>query len=398
MTRQEIYILATSRKIICLVDMKIICCCILLLLCFPAYSQHLSKADYIADLEYLKDTLPKRHINLFAKISRADFEQAVNTLEIQMDKPDEAHFIVGLYQLMKAIGDEHTHIESVFTNAFAIKLEQFSDGFFIAGTDTALTTINGHTINDILRRFKTIISDDNPSFFSSRLLEMLNNPVILKGLSIIDNTSESVFQFRGSDGKIINRVIRAIPMIKTGSQLAPYAFNYDELTGTLNFKYRDCRNESALPFSTFNKTMYAYVAAKHPKRMVIDLRDNGGGNSGILDPFIDSLKNSYLNTKGKLFVLIGRQTFSSAIMNAVDLKRNTNAILVGEPTSGSVNHYGEVRGFRLPHSRMMVDYSTRYWETWAGHDGPLIPDVPINYSQKNHQHGIDEALVYVNQH
>jgi hypothetical protein len=99
-----------------------------------------------------------------------------------------------------------------------------------------------------------------------------------------------------------------------------------------------------------------------------------------------------------LFVLIGKQTFSSAIMNAVDLKRNTQATLVGEPTSGSINHYGEVRGFHLPHSRIIIGYSTRYWENWPGHDGPLLPDVVIGYSKKNSMRGIDEALRYINTH
>ncbi|WP_262493747.1 S41 family peptidase [Niastella koreensis] len=65
------------------------------------------------------------------------------------------------------------------------------------------------------------------------------------------------------------------------------------------------------------------------------------------------------NSKGKLIVLIGKLTFSSAIMNAIELKRGTNAILVGEPTSGSVNHYGEVRAFRLPHTKIIIGYSTR---------------------------------------
>lgn len=314
-----------------------------------------------------------------------------------MDRPDEASFIVRLYGLMKTVGDEHTHIEPTFNTRFPVKFKQFSEGFFIAGTDTALIGINGHSIADVLQRFKTIIKDDNPSFFSTRILELLNNPVILKGLAITDDTLKTVFQLRAADGKTLNHTIGATPIIKKGSQLPPYTFGYDNASGTLNFKYNDCSNDPALPFVTFNKTMYTYITARNPKRLVIDLRENDGGNSGILDPFMDSLKNSYLNKKGKVFVLIGRRTFSSALMNAVDLKRNTNAILVGEPTSGSVNHYGEVRGFRLPHSHIMVDYSTRYWENWAGHDGPLIPDVLINYSEKNYRKGIDEAMVFVNQ-
>ncbi|MCO5950940.1 hypothetical protein [Mucilaginibacter flavidus] len=95
-----------------------------------------------------------------------------------------------------------------------------------------------------------------------------------------------------------------------------------------------------------------------------------------------------------VYPLIGKQTFSSALMNAIDFKRNTNATLLGEATSGTVNHYGEVRGFRLPHTKIVIGYSTRYWENWKGHNGPLMPDVAITYSVKNFGQGVDEALVY----
>jgi len=43
-------------------------------------------------------------------------------------------------------------------------------------------------------------------------------------------------------------------------------------------------------------------------------------------------------------------------MNAIDLKRNYNSILIGEPTSGNVNHYGEKRGFYLPNSKIIVGF------------------------------------------
>jgi hypothetical protein len=56
------------------------------------------------------------------------------------------------------------------------------------------------------------------------------------------------------------------------------------------------------------------------QRLVVDLRLNGGGNSAILDPWITEIKSSPLNKKGHLFVIVGRATFSSAIMNAVRLK------------------------------------------------------------------------------
>ena len=135
--------------------------------------------------------------------------------------------------------------------------------------------------------------------------------------------------------------------------------------------------------------------SQKPKKIIVDLRYNGGGNSAIFDPFIDQLSKSYLNSKGKLFVLVGKRTFSSALMNAVELKRNTNSILIGEPSSGNINHYGEVRGFHLPKSNIVVAYSTKYWEIWKGKVGALKPDIHVEYSIKNYIKGKDEALMQI---
>jgi C-terminal processing protease CtpA/Prc len=113
-------------------------------------------------------------------------------------------------------------------------------------------------------------------------------------------------------------------------------------------------------------------------KLVIDLRNNSGGNSGIMDPLIDELaQNKKINKEGSLFVIIGRQTFSSAILNAIDLKNKTKAILVGEPTGGKPNHFGEIKTLKLPNTHSVVTYSTKYF-THATEDTPsLMPDILI---------------------
>jgi hypothetical protein len=79
----------------------------------------------------------------------------------------------------------------------------------------------------------------------------------------------------------------------------------------------------------------------------------------LLMPFINQIKaNKKINKKGRLFVIIGRQTFSSAILNAISFKNNTEAIFVGEPTGGKPNHYGEIKVFTLKNSPIRVQYST----------------------------------------
>jgi uncharacterized protein (TIGR03437 family) len=74
-------------------------------------------------------------------------------------------------------------------------------------------------------------------------------------------------------------------------------------------------------------------------------------------------------------VIIGRRTFSSAIINALAMKRGP-VTLVGEPSGGSPNSYGEVKTLVLPNSRLNVSYSTRYFFMGVP-DGPLVPDVAV---------------------
>jgi C-terminal processing protease CtpA/Prc len=84
-----------------------------------------------------------------------------------------------------------------------------------------------------------------------------------------------------------------------------------------------------------------------------------------------------INQKGRLFVIIGRRTFSSAILNALDLKKKTAAVFYGEPTGGKPNHFGEIETLTLPHLKLKVSYSTKYFQFVDGDDPSLMPDVLV---------------------
>ena len=74
-------------------------------------------------------------------------------------------------------------------------------------------------------------------------------------------------------------------------------------------------------------------------RVVLDLRYNGGGSDGVLIPLIHLLEERYKQDGIQLYTLVGSNTFSSALINAVMLKE-VGYIIVGEPTGGSVDHFG----------------------------------------------------------
>jgi C-terminal processing protease CtpA/Prc len=105
------------------------------------------------------------------------------------------------------------------------------------------------------------------------------------------------------------------------------------------------------------------VEESKAERLVIDMRFNGGGNTGLLPPLLLGLiKSERINQPGRLFVIIGRHTFSAA-QNCVNMMEDTmNVTFVGEPTGSCPAFIGESTFFVLPYSKLRVTCSSRYWQ------------------------------------
>jgi C-terminal processing protease CtpA/Prc len=85
--------------------------------------------------------------------------------------------------------------------------------------------------------------------------------------------------------------------------------------------------------------------------------------------------------KGKVFVVIGNGTFSSAIMFATLVKDNHIATLAGEiPANGHPNHFGEMYNTQLPNTKIDVRFGVKEWIRPSGEkaDNKLRPDILID--------------------
>ena len=376
---------------------------------FTINAQNLTKKQFVEDLEFLKTELPKRHKNLYANIPEKEFNLKITKIEKKTPILNNETFEIELYKLIKEIGDEHTRIEPKYQTIFPIYFDFFKEGIFVIKTDSLnskllykkLNGIEKSAIKNIINDYKKIIKDDNKSYFEVCFLNFINNPKVLKGLNITKSDSGAKFILDNQEFLISATNKENFAQTKNTQLLRlkhkdNYWYEFIDINKTMYFNYQDCTEQIGKTFETFNNELFNAIENQKPEKLIIDLRNNSGGNSAILKPFLEKLKTNYLNKKGSLYILIGKKTFSSALMNAIDLKRNYNSILIGEPTSGNVNHYGETRGFYLPNSKIIIGYSTKYWENWIGYLGPLIPDVQINYSIENFKNNKDEAIEYVN--
>jgi hypothetical protein len=111
----------------------------------------------------------------------------------------------------------------------------------------------------------------------------------------------------------------------------------------------------------FGDRLLAEIAERDPARLVIDLRFNTGGNLDLAEPLFDRIAALPLaRERGRLFVIVGRTTFSAGMTPAVALQERTRAIFVGEPLGDALDYWSEGGNIVLPNSRLTMHYADRF--------------------------------------
>ena len=136
-----------------------------------------------------------------------------------------------------------------------------------------------------------------------------------------------------------------------------------------------------LPFQAFTDQVLGILDSRPVDKLVFDLRHNGGGNSALARSLISGITTRLsVSRSGHLFVVVGRETFSSAILNTLEFMDRSHALLVGEATGGKPNHYGEVKFFLLPNSMIPIQYSTKYFASYPEDLPSIYPDIDVQAS------------------
>lgn len=378
------------------------------------------------DIEQLGRELPEGHRNLFFHRNEQEFYRDIEELKSNIQYFDDYELYAQIGKIVAAIKDAHT---SAFFNVrrfLPFELYWFSKGIYVVSAiekykkilNCKITHINGITMEEIIDIVKTIVSYENESYLKAQLPKYIPAIELLYGLEIVDDIDKVNMAFEDIDGNEIELCIESENLKDfrknfinsrnddLSKELLPlymrnphkyYWYEYLEEFKTLYFKYNACREIVEEPINKVCNEMLYLLESKGIDKFVIDLRDNFGGNSTLLDSFIKALsKCEHINRKGRLFVIVGRETFSSALLNAYSLKNKTEAIFIGEPTGGKPNCYGEVERFILKNSGIVITYSTKYYELIED-DNILsfVPDINLEIDICNYIENQDPYLEYI---
>jgi C-terminal processing protease CtpA/Prc len=376
------------------------------------------------DIEVFAEELPRRHKELFFQLEEEEYRRRLRQLEEQLPRLSEAEVEIELRRLLSDVGDSHTDLMPRMEQVYPLRFTRFQEGMFLRQADTAyaemvgmeLTAVDGTPLTEVRRRIAEIVPNENEMQLWIKVSMYLSLPYYLKALGIVEGETAS-FALRDGEGNRHVMKVRAItrsagidwhrylggelpipqdpadiPLYMKG-QGTVYRMEYRESERLLYIQYNSCREMEDYPFETFTEDVVQRIESVPVEKLVVDLRFNGGGDSRVFRPLLQELERDYKGGRDyDLFAVIGRDTYSSAILNAVDLKKKAGAVLVGEPTAGKPNHYGEIKRLELPYSGLQLSYSTKYFDIIDEDINTLVPDLQAVWSFRDFSEWKDGAM------
>ena len=371
---------------------------------------------WINDITYLETVLPKKHKNLYFKQTEDYFIQSLEDLKGKVSQYTDEELNFKLSIIVASMGDTHTRLNIGLDKQYPLNLYWYDEGIYIVDTGedykdllySKIISLNEKPIEEVAEAFKPFFAGANEQWFKNQVMYYIPSPALLKYFGIIEEDKISL-KLETLEGKV--KEVEMLPITSEEVQFIqdesvynipfykqhPYENYWQEYLPEDKLLYVSFRSSMEMldkPFAIFTEEVFKTLKEEKVEKLVIDLRENQGGNP-IFTPFLKKLKKSPLNNKNQLFVVMGRKTYSQGLNTVLLLKRDTEATVIGEKSGGQPNHYGQTKMFRLPNSQIGVSYSTRYIKTIKEDKDYLEPDIPIGVSFEKEKEGKDAAMEWI---
>jgi hypothetical protein len=359
------------------------------------------------EITALVEQMARLHPDVDHQIPLADLRAEAARLAERAPTLPRDELVVGLLRLT-TLGERDGHggiflHDRAHTKPFhfyPLRVHDFADGVHVvAGGEHVgkrVVAIDGVPIAEVIERVEPLIPRDNASTVRLLLPEYLVCAEVLRGLGVVDGPATYRFG-DGSEWTLapgiggLGTAFAPLPM--PGSPLLyralgqPYFLTALERGRSLYLGYHEVRYPPQPLLDRILRT------ARRPgfRKLVIDARYNGGGDNTTYGPLVELIKAPPL--RGKVVVLIGRMTFSAAGNFAAAVDHETRARLVGEPTGGAPNQWGDRTPIALPLAGLTAYVAAEYVEIVRGDTRLAVePDVRVEPSVADFLAGRDPVL------
>jgi tetratricopeptide (TPR) repeat protein len=402
-----------------------------------AAAQATDISQWRRDLKVIAEELPATHPDAFYRLKRQAWDSAVAALDTRLPSLSRNQAMVAFSQLVALVKDGHTSINPMFDTVmnvhyYPVQFDLFEDGLFVQSAAPQYASIVGAKVlrigkvssDEALAAMATTFGHENEWWANAWAPTRLNLAEFLDGLGLVDDASHLPVVIE-KDGKRTTVTLEPtgrirpsghnplagfdtsgwIDMRNPGSTPLwlsnpgkPYWSQFNASDSTLFISYRAVVSLDNEPNNAFWRGMFAMTDSLPVKRLVIDLRENTGGNSTYNRQVVRGIiARPHLDRQGSLFVIIGDHTFSAAMNLVQDLEQWTNATFVGVPTGNATVFFGDHEQIVLPVSGITVNVSTLPWYPANPRDKRsfIAPRLYAPLTSSDYRGGVDPAMVAI---
>ena len=435
--------------------------------------QKYSAQEIRCDLKYMYETLEKSNYNLFAYIKKEKMDSIYNEIYYSINDSLTALETFRLFKPFVSLAKmSHCSIYNSWSEYYGGDAKQevslfpldlyFSEGKAFVNTN--------FSVNTSINRSDEIISfNDQPmNEFMADFFKYITGPSDYYKNSSIEQTRFSrLYWFfygdcdkfklgiRKRNGQVENLIIHPIPRsefeekIKEQKSNMRYHKEYrmiDNNTAFLHpgvflnvsddFDMSDPRTYDNTKFCQFIDSSFTYFQHKGTKNLIIDLRNNPGGDNSFSDymiaylaskpfsiaskfriktsqmtkdfwkeidiPEVQAIKEQILSLengtsfdidipivephddskrfKGNVYVLINRYSYSNAAMVSAIIQDYNFGVIIGEETTEEVTSFGAMHTFKLLNTKLTVAYPKSFFVRPNGDITPrgVVPDYLVD--------------------
>jgi hypothetical protein len=388
-----------------------------------------SVEHWMSDVDLLLAGIEELHPDMYGRTSYEAWMEAAGRLVSELEALDRDSAVWEMQRLTALVGDSHTRFDApqnvIGGTWFPLHLRVFADGLFVRTGHTdyeelfgkRLTHFNGVPAEEVYDRMRPFLLADNDWYAIDAFKNYLRHPSFLRHIGVLAGERDEILvAWEGDEGTRGELLVRAntdswvTDAWRDGDRPGPEKPFYRQLDGNFDYRYladtrtlhfvcESVRDDDDETMAGFFERLFAEAEARlaegQLERFIVDIRDNGGGNGMLWQPLVRwILQHPEIDRPGGLYVIVGRDTFSAAMLLATDLEHWTHATFVGEPTPHRPNFFGDTEPIELPASGVRIRCSHLFWQQSDPRDvrSWLTPDLVVIESSADFIERRDVAL------
>lgn len=365
----------------------------------------LTAEQALEDFDYIYRTISENHVCFLdgSGLDRAFFEEynAQRSALAESAGVTITDLWRSAAEMCHILGDAHT-LAAPSRDMYAEDLSVLREG--------TVVSVDGVPCGELLEEFRSIFSyEPQVDFYADHMFGQViirKNYLELLGIDTSDGADYEIQTGSETVTEHYNFVSAAEVRGNEsgGEELCGYIVDKENSIGifTLNECVLNDEYKNAL------KNFFGEVAENDISAVAVDLRDNGGGNSLVINEFfryldvdeyrvfggtdvrrggrLKSYSGEFERNRrvkepfdGELYVLTSNFTFSSAMNFAAAVSDNNIGTVIGETPGNMPAHYGDMLTFQCPNSGLLIKVSYKKFHRIdsAKDEMPLIPDIEV---------------------